>query len=261
VGDVRGDRVAEWIDALAPNDWADALRSWIAPNRARRWPPERWLHDLTVWARLERSARRVGRGVHLGTMHAAKGLEFDHVLLLDDGAHRDEDEEIRLLYVALTRARRSVQLFTTRAPSRPFALLRGAVLDRRDVPDLVAEANLEAREYGVVGRDDIFIDWLGRRGANHPGHEALARAKVGDRFELRDDGEWMTILDAAGVDVGALSAKGRGIWRERARRRLALRLIATVRERRDDPSRPDEYRDKLMCATWWTGVWEGRWVC
>jgi DNA helicase-2/ATP-dependent DNA helicase PcrA len=58
---------------------------------------------------------RAGRGVQLMTYHRAKGLEFDAVFLprLLDGelpyrsrrAHADPDEERRLLYVGITRAR------------------------------------------------------------------------------------------------------------------------------------------------------------
>jgi len=79
------------------------------------------------------SAERDGRGVHLLTYHRAKGLEFDAVFLprLVDGelpyrsgrAKADPDEERRLLYVGLTRARR--HLFLTwsregRAKPSPF---------------------------------------------------------------------------------------------------------------------------------------------
>lgn len=62
--------------------------------------------------------------VKLMTVHAAKGLEFEHVFIagleqdlfpfkhLDDGelSDKDEEEERRLFYVALTRARRKVHL-------------------------------------------------------------------------------------------------------------------------------------------------------
>ena len=63
------------------------------------------------------------RGIHLMTMHATKGLEFDevYILHLNDGIipkiKRGEkvteehiEEERRLFYVALTRAKVSVEL-------------------------------------------------------------------------------------------------------------------------------------------------------
>lgn len=65
--------------------------------------------------------------VHLSTIHAAKGLEYDHLLLLDccegilparaaagtppEMARREMNEEVRLFYVAATRARETLTLF------------------------------------------------------------------------------------------------------------------------------------------------------
>jgi DNA helicase-2/ATP-dependent DNA helicase PcrA len=99
---------------------------------------ERAHPDATVTAFARELARRFstehdGRGVNLLTYHRAKGLEFDAVMLprLLDGeipfrsgrAKAHPDEERRLLYVALTRARR--YLFLTwpsdgRAGPSPF---------------------------------------------------------------------------------------------------------------------------------------------
>src|SRR5207249_5891806 len=79
------------------------------------------------------STEHTGRGVNLMTLHRAKGLEFDAVFLprLIDGElpfrsgrnRAPVDEERRLLYVGITRARR--HLFVTwstdtRAGRSPF---------------------------------------------------------------------------------------------------------------------------------------------
>jgi DNA helicase-2/ATP-dependent DNA helicase PcrA len=68
---------------------------------------------------MENDARDQGEKVTIMTMHAAKGLEFDHVFLpgweegvfpsqraLDEGGLASLEEERRLAYVAITRARR-----------------------------------------------------------------------------------------------------------------------------------------------------------
>lgn len=86
---------------------------------------ERALVQLSLNDREEADA---GNVVRLMTMHSAKGLEFDHVLVvgLEDGTlpHQsaiDEnrlDEERRLFYVALTRARQTLTLSRARRRQR-----------------------------------------------------------------------------------------------------------------------------------------------
>jgi DNA helicase-2/ATP-dependent DNA helicase PcrA len=81
------------------------------------------------------AAEREGRGVQLMTFHRAKGLEFDAVFLprLLDGelpyrarrAEADPEEERRLLYVGITRAREHLFLSWPREPrSAPSLFLR-----------------------------------------------------------------------------------------------------------------------------------------
>ena len=65
-----------------------------------------------------------GRGVRIMTMHVSKGLEFDRVYLpaLNEGVipgrrcrtAEDYEEERRLLYVAMTRARSHLELMYTK---------------------------------------------------------------------------------------------------------------------------------------------------
>jgi hypothetical protein len=68
---------------------------------------ETWLGDAGVPVQLLVGRRAQPGAVRLSTIHSAKGLDSEHVLLL--GAHqlerRDEAEARRLLYIAMTRAR------------------------------------------------------------------------------------------------------------------------------------------------------------
>ena len=73
---------------------------------------------------MQRQAKDSDGAVYLLTMHASKGLEFDNVWLSFADAAKcphesctDEDEERRLFYVAMTRARN--RLVISSAPDRP----------------------------------------------------------------------------------------------------------------------------------------------
>ena len=106
----------------------------------RRWPGRRAFADAGEFCRAVRGRRETSPdsvatmpGSTLATAHSTKGLEFDHVAVVDMDAGRfpsqrsldDADdpvraleEERRLAYVAWTRARRSLTLvYDPAAPS------------------------------------------------------------------------------------------------------------------------------------------------
>jgi len=108
-----------------------------------------WLQRLALDSREEEDPAD-GEGVVLMTLHAAKGLEFPVVFLIGceedllpcsgiQGEARDLDEERRLAYVGITRAREL--LYMTRAVQR---VKRGKTLDRtpsRFIGDLPPESH------------------------------------------------------------------------------------------------------------------------
>jgi DNA helicase-2/ATP-dependent DNA helicase PcrA len=141
------------IDASSPSNTAAARRwanvEWLFASFARREErmkeePLSWLgaylHALSLEADEEKEA--TSERVTLSTLHGAKGLEFDHVFLagceegllphsrtLDtratEAAPQDVEEERRLFYVGVTRARESLVL--SRAKTRA---LRGKSVGR-----------------------------------------------------------------------------------------------------------------------------------
>lgn len=138
------------------------------------------------------------------TAHRAKGLEFDHVLILDGGGwSKNDDEERRLFYVAMTRARKMLTLCSRQ--KHPHAFIQ-------DCSDLclttpVAGATLNqslARRTWVADPGQVFLSWPGRFSPNAPIHKALSELDYGDALTLspRNDGQpgW-ELADANGVTV------------------------------------------------------------
>ena len=98
----------------------NAAASFVVEN------PESGLDDFLAYAALEGGTDR-GAGVNLMTVHSSKGLEFDLVFVmgLEEGLFPHEnalmekngvEEERRLMYVAITRAKK--KLFLTHATER-----------------------------------------------------------------------------------------------------------------------------------------------
>jgi len=71
----------------------------------------------------ERQEHRTGGGVFMGTVHSVKGMEFPVVYILDGGwKHPDIEEERRLFYVGMTRAKTQLFLCRVNALDNPHIL-------------------------------------------------------------------------------------------------------------------------------------------
>ena len=119
------------------------------------------------------------------TAHRAKGLEFDHVLILDGGGwQQSSDEERRLFYVAMTRARKTLTMCARQTAGHPFI---------RDCEDLCLKTqpkpNGELQPLGqrtwVADLGQVVLSWPGYFSAGKPMHKAIADLDVGSELILR----------------------------------------------------------------------------
>ncbi|MCF8062415.1 MAG: RecQ family ATP-dependent DNA helicase, partial [Deltaproteobacteria bacterium] len=129
-------RASELIERLfilfpdqAENIWLEELQAlleeWRDETQDARLPVRDALEYLYETLAEKRRERRLGRGVFLGPPLAAKGMEFDHVFILDGGWDRTRrkmriEEERRLYYVAMTRARQTLCLLQRAAIRNPW---------------------------------------------------------------------------------------------------------------------------------------------
>jgi DNA helicase-2/ATP-dependent DNA helicase PcrA len=160
---------------------------------------------------MEAEAGQEGERVSIMTLHAAKGLEFDVVFLpgweeglfphqrsLDENGRSGLEEERRLAYVGITRARRQVRIYyaanrrvrgfwQSSAPSRFIGELA--------VDHIKVEEPAGASEYGGYGATRFAVNESGiAYGYTTPGRRrAEERARRGDDGSVR-----------FGADVGRL---------------------------------------------------------
>jgi hypothetical protein len=176
----------------------------------------------------DRSGDEERGAVSLMTVHAAKGLEFEHVFLAGledglfphqrsiDGGDAELEEERRLMYVALTRARQRLYL-----SSCMVRTVQGEMRDQEvsrflhEIPSDLVDARTEPRLSSWL---DGSSRWPGSGGDGGPRRVRCRRARAG-----RSVGR---------TDLGSVRAAGRE--RDGVRgRRVRRGLVRTGRCRRD----------------------------
>jgi len=134
---------------------------------------------------LAEADRRSGDGVCLTTAHGAKGLEFNHVVVLDGGWRTNGQEalaERRLYYVAMTRARQTLALCRMTGKSFADELVNlPAVLVRSKIFMGQLPAGL-SRRFELLGLGEVDIGFAGRRPQDAAVRRAIAELKIGDEL-------------------------------------------------------------------------------
>ena len=204
----------EWLNSQPSGPWIELLQEAGAEYERETGGAEASMDHFMEWlAEWGREARRQQRGLLLLTAHRAKGLEFDHVVVLDGGWERvgsDEDPDAprRLYYVAMTRARQTLAL--TRLPGRHIvqdALPNISSVLRRDAPANLPPARPElSRRYRRLSLRDVFLGFAGYKPSGHAVHRAIAALSPGDSLEVRAGSNRWQVLDHNKMVVGELAS-------------------------------------------------------
>ncbi len=149
----RRENVDEFISAIAQYEARQTEKLTLAD----------YLDSCLLLEEKDRDSEEGGDAVTLSTVHAAKGLEFPvvFVVAMETGLFPHDraveegsiDEERRLFYVAITRAKRALYLLRTARrmnrgvtrPSRPspFLALLGNTAERKESDELIEKASEE----------------------------------------------------------------------------------------------------------------------
>jgi hypothetical protein len=166
----RLERAAENIPA-SPDALYGLLRA-LGPGRGREVDLRRVADRVREGNLPEDLNEVVSSQVVVSTIHRAKGLEFDRVLVTGPWDHDagDPGEENRVLYVALSRARR--EIFHVDRPDT--AGLSRDLATRRWVRREFGPARWKVHEFEVTGQDTHSL---------HPAGAWLLQADVGDTQE------------------------------------------------------------------------------
>ena len=254
-----------WLDTQPTGPWIDVLREAAEDFALEHKGAEVPVAGFALWlAEWGRELRRRQTGLLLVSAHSAKGLEFDHVVVLDGGwDERDAvDTMRRLYYVAMTRARETLTLVRMRnrqprrdpeardAPMRglgvggPFWFDNADYATRRESAPPVGPLPELALSYRTLGLADVDMGFAGRRDARDHVHGAIAALKPGDRLGVRSSSQGWQLTNEAGQVVGRLAKA----YQPPAEHGLRARVhaIATWSAEASEP----EFRTSYRCDAW-----------
>jgi len=236
------------------NPWLEQLRDilldWQKETANAGVTNEQTLEFIYETLGEQRKERRLGRGVFLTTIHSVKGMEFSHVVILDGGWTKNAlEEQRRLLYVAMTRAKETLCLMQRQDACNRFCneITGDCILLRDAAPDPASGRTPAARQYALLGLDDIYLDFAGRFHEADAIHRHLAALIPGSLLTMSLlDGK--TVLRHGQVTVARLSEKGHRLWADKLEQIETVRVIAMILRYRDDSE--ESYRARCKVEQW-----------
>ena len=214
--------------------------------------------------------RRRQQGLLLTSAHRAKGLEFDHVVILDgrwraESDAEDPDTPRRLYYVSMTRARETLALvqlddagqphvrdrpLAARRDERAATLLQPLRHDPSVLERAVPRPDLSDRRLDVSITEctmgDVVLSFAGWRPAGSKVHRAISALTPGDRLSLlHEEGQWK-VLDDEGSEVGRMARK----WAVRNGMSIDSAVVQGIYTRWAKDEQDKERKQRLRSETW-----------
>ncbi len=244
-----------WLDELELSNsiWRsklyDILDNWSVESGNTELPVSAFTTSLLDYLRETRREQRLGEGVHLGTVHGSKGMEFRVVIILDGGwqlRHEiNTEEERRLFYVAMTRAMEQLVIIRRHDQSNPHLPLTSE--NNSLFREGSSEGSYVPQHYSLLGMRDLYLSYAGRMDTNHPIHQHLRSMNAGDLVGIRKSSALIEFLNQD-QPVISLSRQKSQDWLQGRTIQSQGRIIAMVKRLRQDSE--EKYQNSHKCEEW-----------
>jgi ATP-dependent DNA helicase RecQ len=244
--------IQQWLDGQHSGSWWGLLRQAVDGFALECAGAEAPVEQFCEWfAEWGRDLRRKQSGLLLLTAHRAKGLEFDHVAVLDGAwdktqTNEDADSARRLYYVAMTRAKQNLLLADRGGDNRLLDTLRENPSTLWRAPTALPAPGAElGRRYLRLTLKDIDLGFAGRFQASKSVHKAIAGMQPGDPLLLKHSG---TTWELANLDGHAVCRLSRAFAPPAGHKFLSAKVIAVLIRYREDAE--PEYQSHMRSDCW-----------
>jgi len=237
------------------NTWTNQieqiLESWRLINSDMEISIER-AKDFALETLLEeKREHKTGNGVFMGTVHSVKGMEFPYVFILDGGwKHHNMEEERRLFYVGMTRAKENLYLCRLKDCANPHirSLMGNRFIHKSKAGYSDLRGFNDNLTVSILGMADLYIDYAGTFPDSHGIHRCLSNLETGAKVNLSEQKNRIYIVNANGHIIALLSKKGSAKWRGRTPTVINAKVLGIVRRRQQD-NEAKNYNN-LKVASW-----------
>ena len=227
------------------------LQTWQTDSDDANTSQQQLLEYLYESLAEQRRDCRIGQGVFLSTIHSVKGMEFNHVLIMDGGWSPPADEvQRRLYYVAMTRARETLCLLQRQdlhnaylGPMQGDHVVHKTFLGHDT--DLLTSANRV--QYCFLGLKDIDLGYAGSFTAQAPIHRSLAELSTGSAVTVKHQNKAIVITTNDTI-IAVLSKQAQLQWQNKIDSIQSARIIAMVIRYQTDSDA--EYQSRYKVEQW-----------
>ena len=238
------------------NEWAEETNN--TPQPVGR--IENYFYETLID---QHRSRSLVNGIFLSTVHSVKGLEFDHIFILDGNwknkSGPEMEEERRLYYVAMSRARETVQLLSINDFNNPHIrvlngdfILNREVRPTRKVPQMIPH-------YELLGMKELYIDFAGIQKAENAICGAISELAVGDQLYIKKENQHIYLVNYKGVSVARLSSKACSQWKDRLGEVKEIKVVAIAKRFKTDIA-DVEFQKKYRQESWEVPIAEIKWL-
>jgi ATP-dependent DNA helicase RecQ len=253
-------KASEWLDCLRdtqadePTIWQQQLQrllqNWQIETDNAEVSKQQLLEYLYETLAEQRRDNRLGQGVFLSTIHSVKGMEFSHVFILD-GAWTvpATEEQRRLFYVAMTRAKETLSLLQRQDQANPYlkSLVGDFVVHRNSEDYSIPGIPLERTKYSVLGLKDFDLSYAGSFAKNNSIHQVLASLNVGEIVTLNPH-DAKIVVQHNGLTIAILSKTAQQQWQPILNKVQSATIIAMITRYKTDSE--EHYQTRCKIEQW-----------
>ena len=254
---VTSKAVNDYLDHQHQTAWTELLREaaqdYQLETAGLENPSDQFIDWLAEWSQ---ETRRRQQGLMLLTAHRAKGLEFDHVIVLDGswdklgrGEHRDAQR--RLYYVAMTRAKKTLTLcrFPDPHPLQKDLPKDSTVLRTYPLTNTPQPPEL-LRRYVRPGLKSIFLSYPGYRPQGDALHHYIASLSPGDPLTFQYERDRWELRNTDDKVVGLMAKTFRPPEGMKCISAQVSAICVWDKQRSGNPSTTEDYTKGLKADRW-----------